>query len=126
MDERGETLLIHLGGLGDVCVSESAFLSLRRHYGNVIRAVGNKRVLDQFTDRFTETDSIDSRTWSYLFSDSLEGPPWPRIVLFGKDRQGAISGKTLPALRRADLIRHVPGWERACPPGNISSYSSAG
>ena len=86
----GETLLIHLGGLGDVCVSESAFLSLRRHFGNVIRAVGNKRVLDQFTDYFVETDSIDSRAWAYLFSDSLQGPPWPRIVLLGKDRQGTF------------------------------------
>jgi ADP-heptose:LPS heptosyltransferase len=90
MEERGETLLIHLGGLGDVCVSESAFLSLSRHYGKEIRAVGNKRVLDQFADYFVETDSIDSRAWAYLFSDSLEGPPWPRIVLLGKDRQGAF------------------------------------
>jgi len=90
MDERGETLLIHLGGLGDVCVSESAFLSLSRHYGNGIRAVGNKRVLDQFIDHFVETNSIDSRAWAYLFSDSLEGPPWQRIVLLGKDRQGTF------------------------------------
>jgi len=86
----GETLLIHLGGLGDVCVSESAFLSLSRHYGNVIRAVGNKRVLDQFTGYFVETHSIDSRAWAYLFSDSLEGPSRQRIVLFGKDRQGTF------------------------------------
>ncbi len=86
----GGTLLIHLGGLGDVCVSESAFLSLSRHYGSAIRAVGNKRVLDQFTGYFAETDSIDSRAWAYLFSDSLEGPPWPRIILFGKDRHGAF------------------------------------
>ena len=89
MEARGGTLLIHLGGLGDVCVSESSFLSLSLHYG-AVRAVGNKRVLDKFTAYFAATDSIDSRAWAYLFSDSLEGPPWSRIVLFGKDRDGAF------------------------------------
>jgi ADP-heptose:LPS heptosyltransferase len=82
------TLLIHLGGLGDVCVSESSLLSLGHHYGKTIKAVGARRVLDQFSDYFVGTDSIDSRAWAYLFSDSVEGPLWPRIVLFGKDRQG--------------------------------------
>lgn len=85
-----ETLLIHLGGLGDVCVSESSFLSLSLHYGKAVRAVGTKRVLDQFRDYFAETDSIDSRAWAFLFSDSLEGPRWSRIVFFGKDRRGSL------------------------------------
>jgi len=84
------TLLIHLGGLGDVSVSASSFLSLRHHYGKTIKAVGAVRVLDRFRDYFVETDSIDSRAWAYLFSDSLEGPLWPRLVLFGKDRQGSF------------------------------------
>ncbi len=84
------TLLVHLGGLGDVCVSASAFLSLSNHFGKVIKAVGNKRVLDQFAAYFSETGSIDSRAWAYLFSDLLEGPHWQRIVFFGKDRGGAI------------------------------------
>ena len=84
------TLLIHLGGLGDVSVSESSLLSLRHHYGKTIKAVGARRVLDQFIDYFAGTDSIDSRAWAYLFSDSLEEPHWPRIVFFGKDRQGLL------------------------------------
>lgn len=93
MDGRSETLLIHPGGLGDVCVSESSFLSLSRRYGNAIRAVGTKRVLDRFAAYFGQTDSIDSRAWAYLFSESLDGLHWPRIVFFGKDRQGLVRAR---------------------------------
>lgn len=88
-----ETLLIHLGGLGDCCLSESAFLTLSHHFPEGLRAVGSKRVLSLFNDYFARVDSIDSRQWAHLFSDDLEGPSWERIVFFGKDPQGTTRGR---------------------------------
>jgi hypothetical protein len=93
VDGDGETLLIHQGGLGDVCLSESAFLTIARHFEGGIRAVGSRRVLERFGVYFTRVDSIDGRAWSYLFSDSLAGPRWKRIVLFGKDREGSLRAR---------------------------------
>ena len=83
-------LLIHLGGLGDACISESTFHSLRRSFGNNITAVGNKRILNIFSAYFHHVESIDSRKWSYLFSESLDGPAWPIIVFIGKDSTGSL------------------------------------
>jgi len=83
-------LLIHPGGLGDVCLSESTLLSLKHHFGKSMEAVGNKAVLDVFRDYFTGVDSIDRRTWTYLFSDSLTCRSWRRIIFIGKDRTGAF------------------------------------
>ena len=41
MSTGDEVLVVHLGGLGDVCLSESVFLSLRRHFGDRLVALGN-------------------------------------------------------------------------------------
>lgn len=89
--ERGAGgLLIHPGGLGDVCLSESTLLSLERHFGATLEAVGTRRVLDMFRPYFTGVDSIDRRTWIYLFSDSPVHRTWQRIIFIGKDRTGAL------------------------------------
>ena len=82
-------LLIHPGGLGDVCLSESTLLSLKRHFA-AFEAVGTKPVLDVFRLYFTRVDSIDRRQWVYLFSDSCACRTRQRIVFIGKDRTGAF------------------------------------
>ena len=84
------SLLIHLGGLGDVCLSESTLLSLRNRFGPVFEAVGTKRVLDVFGSYFSRVDSIDSRAWAYLFCPALPGGKRERIVFIGKDRAGSL------------------------------------
>jgi len=83
-------LLVHLGGLGDVCLSESTLLSLRRHFGHTLRVVGNKRILDLFCDYFTGVDSIERRSHAYLFTEAVPAPAWERIIFIGKDRSGAF------------------------------------
>lgn len=83
-------LLVLLGGLGDVCLSESTLLSLNRHFGDTLRAVGNKRILDLFGDYFIGVDSIERRAHAYLFSEAVPAPPWERIIFIGKDRTGAF------------------------------------
>jgi ADP-heptose:LPS heptosyltransferase len=93
MNGSDDNLLIHMGGLGDVCLSESAFLTINRHFKTSFRAVGSKRVLDRFGAYFTRVDSMDGRQWAYLFSDSLQGRKWGRIVFFGKDRDGGIRAR---------------------------------
>jgi ADP-heptose:LPS heptosyltransferase len=90
MTESDESLLIHMGGLGDICLSESAFLTISLHCKGPIRAVGNARVLELFSAYFTRVESIDRREWAYLFSDSSPGPSWKRIIFFGKDREGSF------------------------------------
>ena len=88
--DKEEILLVHLGGLGDVCLSESVFLSLYRQYGDCLVALGNRRFLDLFVKYFRETRGVESRHWLYLFSDRLTGKSFRRIVFIGKDRQGSI------------------------------------
>ncbi len=89
-DNRDEVLVVHLGGLGDVCLAESVFLSLLRHFGDRLAALGSRRFLDLFSTYFMKTYGVESRHWLYLFSEKLTGPDWRRIVFIGKDRQGAI------------------------------------
>lgn len=88
--ERDEILVVHLGGLGDVCLAESAFLSLQRHFGDCLAGLGNRRFLDLFSTYFVKTYGVESRHWLYLFSDKLTGPRFRRIIFIGKDRQGTI------------------------------------
>jgi len=90
MSPEGEVLIVHLGGLGDVCLAESVFLSLREHFGDRLVALGNRRFLDLFGGYFTRTHGVESRHWLYLFSEKLTGPQWKRIIFIGKDRQGLI------------------------------------
>lgn len=110
MSSREETLLIHLGGLGDLCLSESAFLSVRRHFGKTIRALGHKRLLDLFDDCFVGVESIDARAWAYLFSDSPStGPPlWQRIIFFGKDRTGSFRERLGQLTRQLIFVDMYP------------------
>lgn len=102
-DNREEVLVVHLGGLGDVCLAESVFLSLARHFGHRLAALGNRRFLDLFGTYFMKTYGVESRHWLYLFSDKLTGPRWGRIVFIGKDRQGAIR-KRWASYSREDVV----------------------
>ena len=85
-----ETLLIHLGGLGDMCLSESTFLSLSRHFNKNLVAVGYKRFLTLFEEYFSGLHSVESRHWLYLFSEMPSKNIWERIVFIGKDREGRL------------------------------------
>jgi len=85
-----EILLIHLGGLGDVCLSESAFLSLRNHFGNTIVAVGTKRFFHLFPGYFLRIHGVESRHWLYLFSEEATVIKWKRVIFIGKDREGKL------------------------------------
>jgi len=89
LDNR-DILLIHLGGLGDVCLSESLFLSFQKHFGNCLTGLGNKRFLDLFGEHFIRVEGVESRRWLYLFSEKLNGPIWKRIIFIGKDREGLL------------------------------------
>lgn len=93
MSTGDEVLVVHLGGLGDVCLSESVFLSLRRHFGDRLVGLGNRRFFDLFGDYFARTHGVESRHWLYLFSEKLKGPRWGRIVFIGKDRNGSIRAR---------------------------------
>lgn len=85
-----EILLLHLGGLGDVCLSESAFLSLRDHFGNTIVAVGTKRFFRLFPEYFLRIHGVESRHWLYLFSKEPADTRWKRVIFIGKDREGEL------------------------------------
>lgn len=98
-----QVLAVHLGGLGDVCLSESTFLSLTRHFGQKLTAVGNERFLSLFADHFSSIHSVEGREWLYLFTDDREGFQWRRIVLIGKDRSGDLRTR-LDKLSREPLL----------------------
>jgi len=88
---ENEILLLHLGGLGDVCLSESVFLSLRYHFGDNIVAVGTKRFFRLFpADYFLRIHGVESRHWLYLFSKEPTDIRWKRVIFIGKDRQGNL------------------------------------
>ena len=89
-DLSSKILLIHLGGLGDVCLSESTFLSLRRHLGKNIHALGYERFLNLFEQYFEKVHRIESMKWLHLFSDSSSDIRYKRIIFIGKDRQGKL------------------------------------
>ena len=85
-----EVLLIHMGGLGDMCLSESAFLSLSQHFQKNISALGYPRFFNFFQRYFKAIYSIESAKWLYLFSDYPSETTWKRIVFIGKDRNGDL------------------------------------
>lgn len=106
------TLLIHMGGLGDICLSESVFLSLARHLKGPLHAVGNRRGLELFHDYFSTVGTIERRQWAYLFSSDIEGPRWRRIVFIGKDRRGSLRtrlGELTSDVLFLDLFPDRPG-----------------
>lgn len=91
--DNNEILLIHLGGLGDVCLSESLFLSFQKQFGNCLVGLGNKRFLDLFSEYFVRVEGVESRKWLYLFSEKLDGPRWRRIIFIGKDRENILRNR---------------------------------
>jgi ADP-heptose:LPS heptosyltransferase len=91
--DNNEIFLIHLGGLGDVCLSESLFFSFQKHFGDCLVGLGNKRFLDLFKEYFVRVEGVESRKWLYLFSEKLDGPQWRRIIYIGKDREGILRNR---------------------------------
>ena len=91
--EHEESLLIHLGGLGDFCLSESTFHSLASHYGRTIVGLGTKRFLALFEDYFARIHGIESARWLYLFSSRPPDVTWERIIFIGKDREGSLRSR---------------------------------
>lgn len=102
-DSRDEVLVVHLGGLGDMCLAESVFLSLRRHFGACLAGLGNRRFFNLFSTYFTRLYGVESRHWLYLFSERMTGPDFRRIIFIGKDRQGSIR-KRWALYSREELI----------------------
>lgn len=99
-----EILLIHMGGLGDVCLSASTFLSLRNYFGRKLTALGYPRFLGLFDDCFSSVHSIDGREWLHLFADNMTGGArWNDIVFIGKDPSGAFR-RRLTGLSQGNLI----------------------
>ncbi|MCX5817882.1 MAG: hypothetical protein NTX75_16840 [Proteobacteria bacterium] len=88
-----EILLIHLGGLGDMCLSESTFLSLSAHFNKNIVALGYTRFLRLFEGYFKRIERIESARWLPLFSQYTPDITWERIIFIGKDREGALREK---------------------------------
>jgi ADP-heptose:LPS heptosyltransferase len=91
--DNNEILLIHLGGLGDVCLSESLFLSFQKQFDDSLVGLGNKRFLDLFQEYFKRVEGVESRKWLYLFSEKLDGPRWRQIIFIGKDRKGILRNR---------------------------------
>jgi|GEM_PF-246891 len=98
-----DALLIHMGGLGDTCLSESTFLSLSIHFQKNISALGYSRFLTLFQDNFKTINSIESAKWLYLFSDYPSEHTWKRILFIGKDRNGELR-RRWQALSREEII----------------------
>jgi ADP-heptose:LPS heptosyltransferase len=91
--DNNEILLIHLGGLGDVCLSESLFLSFQKQFGNCLVGLGNRQFLNLFSEYFKRVEGVESRKWLYLFSEKLDGPRWRRIIFIGKDRENILRNR---------------------------------
>jgi ADP-heptose:LPS heptosyltransferase len=87
---KDEILLIHMGGLGDVCLSESTFNSLSLFFSGEIVALGVRRYLLLFSKYFKAVEDIGSKEWLFLFSEEKKGVRWRRVILVGKDRKGLL------------------------------------
>jgi len=85
-----DILLIHLGGLGDMCLSESTFFSLSERFKEGVIALGYMRFLRLFERYFKGIERIESAKWLPLFSQNTSGDTWKRIIFIGKDREGAM------------------------------------
>lgn len=88
--DNNKILLIHLGGLGDMCLSESIFLSLSEHFEKNIEALGYTRFLKLFEKYFTQINRIESVKWLHLFSDYPLDIIYKQIIFIGKDREGSL------------------------------------
>ncbi|MCX8109649.1 MAG: hypothetical protein N3D15_00150 [Syntrophorhabdaceae bacterium] len=91
--ENREVLFIYMGGLGDVCLSESLFLSLSRHFKDTLVACGIRRFLSLFTEYFVRIENIESAKWLFLFSQNPSNITWERIIFTGKDREGSLRAR---------------------------------
>ena len=98
-----DVLLIHMGGLGDMCLSESTFLSLSRHFEKNISALGYSRFFTFFQGYFKTIHNIESAKWLYLFSDYPSENTWKRIAFIGKDRNGELR-RRWQAISEEELI----------------------
>lgn len=89
---QGANLLIHMGGLGDVCLSESTFLSLNSNFYGDIHALGNLRFLTLFKGYFRDCHSIESARWLFLFAETKTLPQkrYKRVIFIGKDLEGRL------------------------------------
>lgn len=85
--------MIHLGGLGDTCLSESTFFSLSEHFTEGIVALGYTRFLKLFQGYFKAIERIESARWLPLFSQNQQTHTWERIIFIGKDREGTLRKK---------------------------------
>jgi len=88
-----EILIIHLGGLGDTCLSESTFFSFSAHFNRNIVALGYTRFFRLFEGYFKRIERIESARWLPLFSQYTPDVNWERIIFIGKDRKGALREK---------------------------------
>jgi hypothetical protein len=108
------TLLIHLGGLGDVCLSESTFYSVSQHCGGNVLALGYPRFLGLFGRYFVGIESIENRQWLWLFSDFPSRGLWKQTVLIGKDQHGDLRRKLASASEKSPIfINMYPEDERS-------------
>jgi len=98
-----DVLLIHMGGLGDMCLSESIFLSLSHHFQKNVSALGYPRFLRFFHRYFQAIHSIESAKWLYLFADYPSETAWKRIAFIGKDRNNVLR-KKWQAISNEELI----------------------
>ncbi|MCX7857194.1 MAG: hypothetical protein N2513_04330 [Deltaproteobacteria bacterium] len=89
-NQHDNVLLIHMGGLGDVCLSESVFYSLSLYYKKKIKALGIKKYLSLFSQYFESIENIESLRWLFLFSEEKRDVTWKKIVLVGKDKNGTL------------------------------------
>lgn len=85
-----EVLLIHMGGLGDVCLSESLFFSLSEHFKDSLVACGIRRFFNLFPQFFIRIENVESAKWLFLFSQNTSHIKWKRIIFVGKDRKGSL------------------------------------
>jgi len=115
--DNPETLLIHLGGLGDVCLSESTFLSLQEHFDDRLVGLGNTRFLKLFGKYFQRVERVESRQWLHLFSEKLMGPRWRRIIFIGKDREGRLRDRWQSFSKEAILFIDMYPDEAFAPAG---------
>jgi ADP-heptose:LPS heptosyltransferase len=101
--EFKEILLIHLGGLGDFCLSESTFLSISRHFREPLVGLGTRRFFDLFENYFDRVHGIESARWLYLFSSRPSDITWEKIIFIGKDREGSLRERW-QRLSRTDFL----------------------
>lgn len=125
-DPSDEILLVHMGGLGDICLSESIFFSLSQEFSaKNMTALGYPRFLRLFGDYFTAIGDIESRKWIYLFANDPGEVTWERIVFIGKDKDGVLRKRWQTCSRQPLLFIDMYPDGDFEPPGPKGGYSAA-